>query len=194
MKTEEIQQVVKRLQQMGYYAEPKKVDIAIPEAGKHLADGLRYFLGSNARWHKDYERIVSWLSNNHGKGLLVLGNPGTGKSLICERILPILLYHYRQQLILKPFRAEDLNTRTTDVLASYALYIDDIGTEGIRNNYGEKSLVLPDLVDRAEKYGKLLVMTTNLKQQELLEKYGGRTIDRLRAITEIVTFTGKSFR
>lgn len=194
MKTEEISHTLKRLQSLGYYANPRTVRIAIPDAGKHLADGLRYFLGSHAKWNKDYEHIVGWLSDNHGKGLLISGNPGTGKTLICERILPILLYHYQQQLILKPFRADSLNTQTSDVLASHALYIDDVGTEGVRNNYGEKSLVLPDLVDRAERHGKLLVMTTNLRKQELLEKYGERTIDRLRAITEIVTFTGKSFR
>ena len=44
------------------------------------------------------------------------------------------------------------------------------------------------------KKGKLLILTTNLSIDELREKYGERTVDRLRAITKTVLFTGESLR
>jgi DNA replication protein len=60
--------------------------------------------------------------------------------------------------------------------------------------YGEKRLAFPELVDEAEKKGKLLIVTTNLSIQELKEKYGERTVDRLRAITTPILFKGESLR
>lgn len=71
---------------------------------------------------------------------------------------------------------------------------DDIGTENLSVKYGEKRLSFAELADEAEKKGKLLILTTNLSIDELREKYGERTIDRLRAITRTVLFSGESLR
>lgn len=73
-------------------------------------------------------------------------------------------------------------------------YIDDIGTEFLSVKYGEKRLSFAELVDEAEKKGKLLIVTTNLSLSELQQKYGERTLDRLRAITTPVVFKGDSLR
>ena len=84
--------------------------------------------------------------------------------------------------------------------------MDDIGTENLSVKYGEKRLAFAELTDEAEKKGKLLILTTNLSIDELREKYGERTVDRLRAITKTVLvdrlraitktvlFTGESLR
>lgn len=60
--------------------------------------------------------------------------------------------------------------------------------------YGEKRLSFAELVDEAEKKGKLLIISTNLSLSELQQKYGERTVDRLRAITTPVVFKGDSLR
>ena len=87
-----------------------------------------------------------------------------------------------------------MNANADTVKQKHIIYIDDIGTENLSVKYGEKRLVFPELVDEAEKKGKLLIITTNLSLSELSEKYGERTIDRLRAITTSVLFKGESLR
>ena len=72
--------------------------------------------------------------------------------------------------------------------------IDDVGTENDFFKFGERRQPFIELVDFAEKKDKLLIITTNLTIDELQIKYGIRTIDRLRAITKVVHFIGKSLR
>ena len=74
--------------------------------------------------------------------------------------------------------------------------MDDIGTEGQSVIFGERRWAFPEIVDEAEKKGKLLIVTTNLTKDELSGRYGDRTLDRLRAITKPIIFKRKegSFR
>ena len=74
------------------------------------------------------------------------------------------------------------------------IYIDDIGTEEVSKVYGNVRCTFSELCDAAEQKGKLFIITTNLTANELEAKYGERTIDRLKAITKFVPFTGKSLR
>ena len=122
-----------------------------------------------------------------------MGNCGTGKTLICGKILPILINHYLRRVVYIA-DAKRLNKDIDIVLTQHQIYIDDIGIEDMSVNYGEKRLTFAEIVDEAEKKGKLLIITTNLDTKEIEEKYGTRTIDRLRAITKSITLSGKSFR
>ena len=87
-----------------------------------------------------------------------------------------------------------MNANLEEVKKKHIIYIDDVGTENLSVKYGEKRLAFAELADEAEKKGKLLILTTNLTIDELREKYGERTIDRLRAITKTVLFSGISLR
>ena len=79
-------------------------------------------------------------------------------------------------------------------MKQHVIYIDDVGTEDISNIYGNKRIPFAELVDAAEKEGKLLIISTNLDEDHLKEKYGERVVDRLRAITRKITISGKSMR
>lgn len=72
--------------------------------------------------------------------------------------------------------------------------VDDVGVENMANLYGNKRLVFPELVDASERNGNLLIVTTNLTVDELMQKYGERTVSRLRAITKFVPFMGEDLR
>ena len=61
-------------------------------------------------------------------------------------------------------------------------------------SYGNRNIRFPDIVDEAEKKGNLLIFSTNCSQEKMMEKYGDRTVDRLRAITKKIVFRGKSLR
>jgi len=87
-----------------------------------------------------------------------------------------------------------MNANLDEVKKKHIIYVDDIGTENLSIKYGEKRLAFAELADEAEKKGKLLILTTNLTIDELKEKYGERTIDRLRAITKTILFSGASLR
>lgn len=177
----------------GYPNEPDKVYIRIQEAKQHLFDGIKYFTKDDAVWYDCYEPIVDWLTDNKGKGLLLAGECGLGKSLIGMRIIPLLLNWYCRKVV-AIYTAQEMNNKIDEVLQKHIIYIDDIGTENVSNVYGNKRIPFSELCDAAERNGKLLMMSTNLSFSQLTEKYGERTADRLKAVTRTVVFRGKSLR
>ena len=54
--------------------------------------------------------------------------------------------------------------------------------------------VFSEVVDRTERNGVLLIATTNLNDEELREKYGERTMDRIRANMRIIILDEQSLR
>lgn len=189
----DFQQAIENLKHTGFNPMPDKVQIRIPNAKELLWAGLRHFEGDNAKWLKEYEDVAKWLENNEGRGLLCYGNCGRGKSLICWKIIPLLLHHYHRKVI-SCYDSQQMNANIDEVKSKHLIYIDDIGTENVSIKYGEKRLAFSEIVDEAEKRGKLLIVTTNLSLEEIEQKYGERTMDRLVAITKRVKFLGESLR
>lgn len=173
--------------------EDTRIYINIPNAKENLMEGLQYFCGKDAQWLPEYDNIVSWLEDNNERGLLCIGNCGRGKTLITQKILPVLFRHYHRKIV-NTVTATNLSKKFNELSELKIISIDDVGFEGIGNNYGEKHLYFAELVDLAEREDKMLIISTNLSVSEIREKYGERTIDRLRAITKPVLFTGESLR
>ena len=181
------------LQGTGFFGSPKKVSIHIDNAKLLLCNGLKYYCGEGAVWQQEYEEVAEWLTDNKGRGLWLCGECGRGKTLIGAKILPVLFnfYHFPRKII-SLYDAKDLNSKFDDIVKKHIIY--DVGKESVDVNYGNRNLRFPDIVDEAEKKGKLLMFTTNLSQEKMVEKYGERTVDRLRAITKKIVFRGKSLR
>lgn len=179
-----------RLSDFGYRL-PHRVYISIDNARARLGKALQYFCGQDAKWLPEYEEISEWLADNKGKGLLLIGDCGRGKTLITTMILPILFQDI--QRVVNIYDASDLNTKTRDIFEKHIIVIDDLGTESVME-YGERRAVFADLIDQAEKKGKLLIVTTNLHQEELRDRYGQRTIDRFFSCCRIINFNGESLR
>ena len=87
-----------------------------------------------------------------------------------------------------------MNADIDTVKQKHILYIDDVGTESTAVKYGERRLAFCEIVDEDEKRGKLLMLTTNLSLEEIYQKYGERTMERLGAINRSVKVEGKSLR
>lgn len=189
----DFQQAIENLKHTGFNPMPDKVQISIPNAKEVLWNGLRHFEGDNAIWLKEYDEVARWLENNEGRGLLCYGNCGRGKSLVCWKIIPLLIHHYHRKII-SCYDSQQMNADIDEVKSKHLIYIDDIGTENVSVKYGEKRLAFSEVVDEAEKRGKLLIVTTNLSLDEIEQKYGERTMDRLVAITKRVKFLGESLR
>ncbi len=196
MRELDFQNAINKIKDNGFNPCPDTVSISIPNARRVLWDALVYFLGKEkAKWLPEYDRIAEWLTDNKGRGLLCVGNVGRGKSLFCTKIIPIILNHYCNKMV-SVYDAIQLNdsNKTEEILRTHILCIDDIGTESESVRYGERRMIFPELIDRAEKDGKLLLLTTNLSESELSKKYGIRTTDRLHVVTRKVVITGESLR
>ncbi len=148
----------------------------------------------NMKWLPEYDEVISWLTDNEQKGLLLYGTCGLGKTIIAKYCIPYLLIE-RFGIIMQCIDAVEMH-KYQDVLRSKKAYIciDDFGTETEMNDYGTKRELLSELLDSAEKEGKLLVLTTNLNANEIRERYGTRTFDRIVATTKRIKITGISLR
>nr|DAW39370.1 MAG TPA: replicative helicase [Bacteriophage sp.] len=196
--SEYFKNLVSQMRDTGYPQEIDRVQISIPNAEKRLRGGLQYVVnmksGCNAEWNEhNYRPIVDWMTDNKGKGLLMFGGCGLGKSVIGMYILPLLIKDVHKKVV-NIFSAQELNKKIDEILKLHIIYIDDIGTEDNLNSYGYKRMPFAELCDDAEKKGKLLILTTNLSIDELTERYGDRVVDRLIATTKAVPFTGDSLR
>jgi len=138
-----------------------------------------------------YDDICDWLTDNEGKGLLILGNCSLGKTFMVRYVLPAILLKYSSR-VLKSF---DLNRDNIDeILKKKICGLDDIGTEDVRNEYGTKRLAFAEIVDNAEKNSNILIITTNLTGEDIKHRYGIRIYDRLLAITKRVVVSGEGER
>ena len=196
--SEYFKKLVSQMRDTGYPQEIDRVQINIPNAEKRLRGGLQYVVnmksGCDAEWNeRNYRPIVDWMTDNKGKGLLMFGGCGLGKSVIGMYILPLLIKDVPKKVVII-FSAQELNNKIDEILKFHIIYIDDIGTEDNLNSYGNKRMPFAELCDAAEKKGKLLILTTNLSIDELTQRYGDRVVDRLIATTKAVPFTGDSLR
>ena len=184
------------MKRQGLPTPPKRVSISIPNARNVLWKAFQFFLkqeGMTAEWLPEYEQIAAWLTNNEERGLFMFGNCGRGKSLLGRYVLPaILLQHLRK--VVSVYDMQELNRDIDGALRKHIISLDDVGTEELSVKFGEKRQAFAEVMDAAEKYGKLVIISTNLSFEDLRQRYGDRVIDRIRRTTRRVAFNGKSLR
>jgi DNA replication protein DnaC len=138
----------------------------------------------------EYDEIIDWMVDTKGRGLMLMGECGLGKSTILNYVIPaIFRTKTKKSLVSTP--AKELK----EVVKSNASFIiiDDLGTESIKNDYGTKIDAVADAISYAEDSSKTLLITTNLDAADLKKRYDERTLDRLRKC-KVVVIKGKSFR
>lgn len=172
--------------------------LTISGAEELLKRGYEYYCGKDYKYINEYAEIANWLTDTKGKGLLLIGANGRGKSVFCAKILPAILKSMQVKHILVPASKMNQYVRNSadeaNIMLSQFLIIDDFGVEGVMNEYGEKRAIFSELIDDAEREGRVVVASTNLTVAEIEKKYGKRTLDRLRALANCVSFTGESMR
>ena len=137
-----------------------------------------------------YDEIIDWLVDTRGKGLMLMGECGLGKSTILNFVIPAI-FRTKTNKVLKSIPAKELAAVERNVAPF--IIIDDLGTESIKNDYGTKIDAVADAISYAEDSSKTLLITTNLSPNSLKERYDERTLDRLRKC-KVVIIKGKSFR
>lgn len=137
-----------------------------------------------------YDEIIDWMVDTRGRGLMLMGECGLGKSTILNYVVPAI-FRTKTNKVLRSVSAKELGEIDRNV-APFIL-IDDLGTESIKNDYGTKIDAVADAISYAEDSSKTLLITTNLSPQGLKTRYDERTLDRLRKC-KVIIIKGNSFR
>lgn len=197
--------------QRGLLTPRKVINISIENAKVVLENAMGYYLLMQDRelsWLSEYDQVAEWLSNNKGKGLFLFGDCGRGKSLLTRYVLPAIISKYCEIKIgvyeyweLNPNLDRIIGGRVTNkyndeeyLSGMSRLCIDDIGPESDLNQYGNKRIAFSEIMDSVEKESKLIIISTNLNKDRLLERYGARTFDRIISTTKRIEFKGNSLR
>ena len=155
------------------------------------------------KWLPEYDEIADWMSDTKGKGLLLMGDCGRGKSTILLSVMPLMFFR-KFDKVLHPISAKELNMPDPkrgkftlgweEGAKQWCYVLDELGTEDRETNYLEPFEPFNKVIDDAEKFIKLMLVNTNLTKKQLLERYGERCIDSLIRLCRIVEFKGKSYR
>jgi DNA replication protein DnaC len=137
-----------------------------------------------------YDEVIDWMVDTRGRGLMLMGECGLGKSTILNFVIPAI-FRTKTNKVLRSIPAKEL--AAVDKNVAPFIIIDDLGTESIKNDYGTKIDAVADAISYAEDSSKTLLITTNLSPNSLKERYDERTLDRLRKC-KVVIIKGKSFR
>ena len=82
-----------------------------------------------------YDEIIDWMVDTKGRGLMLMGECGLGKSTILNFVIPAI-FRTRTNKILRSVPAKELGA--VDRNKAPFIIIDDLGTESIKNDYGTK--------------------------------------------------------
>lgn len=188
-----------RRQQQGHDAQGR-VNVAVADARQRIEKGLEYYLHGRQKWLPEYDKVADWLTDNKGRGLLICGTTGLGKTLLCRDILPVILTSVGHGVV--TVTAKEMRSRVEELKKARIVVIDDLGKEDSRH-YGEKDTTFFDLCDNAERTGNLLIITTNLSTNAITNplypdsiehRYGSEVLDRLKVITRGFRIQGTSLR
>lgn len=193
---EDFNSVVDKMKLHGVSLRRKNIRFRVPNAEVVFDNAMIYFLGLYGKKYqklKEYSGVIDWLRDNECRGLFMHGSAGRGKSVIARNVIPAILFKYCGKVV----NVCDLDTINTDIdqkLQCALLTLDDIGLEPEANIYGNKRMAVSEYLDNAEKNGNVLIITTNLSEHEIFEKYGLRGLDRIVSTTKRVRFEGDSLR
>lgn len=154
----------------------------------------------------------SQIINNH-KALCFYGATGSGKTLHMKGLSLFMTlpqterngFEYGVEFIhngaIKPFSfniyhvrqifqdyAEGGFDRIKNILVEPVICIDDVGTEDVANNYGNKVDLFAHIIETRYDKNNVTHLTTNLNPQQLRERYGERVYSRLRETTQFLNF------
>lgn len=178
-----------------------KYDFVIDDENTDCFDLLCYYFTENQEGFERLANVMGVSNPSLDKGLLICGNPGTGKT----DMMKLFQKNTRQVYYMRPAKkvcADFLKSSDKLIPEEYTdlyqlsvndpatLYqkvagicIDDMGAESEKNNYGNHTNVIGELIEiRYDSgfMGPLMHGTTNLSAEELTAFYGERVVSRMR--------------
>lgn len=192
----DFEQIYEQMRVHGMQLPTKRVAIQLQNPMAILEGYFKYFLsyeGVDLRWQPEYNQVAEWLGDNQGRGLFLYGDCGRGKSMLTRYVLPAIILKYTRKVV-SVYDVQEMNRDIDDVLRKHVISLDDIGTEDMSVSYGNKRMAFAEVMDAAEKYGKLVIISTNLQGDEIARRYGQRVMERIVSTTRRIKFRGQSLR
>jgi DNA replication protein DnaC len=194
----------------------KRIFLKTDESNKHLYTLLYYFF-KNEKFNKSPLIVHDFNKPNLDKGLLIIGDPGVGKTSTLKTIQSLFYnychwnkkFHFKFKSVyelVSEFEALETPTQKGDFFANYTngfLCIDDVKAESLASNFGKEDIIKKIIYLRDENKSRTL-LTCNFDQkfpnnvemalEEFNYKYDNRTCDRILGMCNIVQLSGNSFR
>jgi len=176
----------------------RRINFKIPHAKELLKVFAENYLktrGLNFTYLPEYDQIAEWLADNKGKGLFLFGNCGLGKTMIVRHVITPILLIYTDKVV-KHIDAVKLGDFIySNPKIGGLISVDDVGTESLEKViYGDRIIPFSEFMDSCEKNDALPIITTNLTAKQIVERYGDRTLDRIKSTCVRICLTGDSFR
>lgn len=156
---------------------------------------------------KDFELAVEAIKKAFecGRGLLVLGLPGCGKTSLVKALFKIISFEISRWIDAKSPNSLQWLRESSEFYMEQSIFIDDLGAEEVYHEYGNVYDVVGDFVQRfhyGRRNGAFFYATSNLGLSKPLQaggktingKYGSRVYDRLCEDCVVLMMHGKSKR
>ena len=88
----EIREALKRIG-TGDFHFGKGLVLHVEEAEQWMRKFLQLMFGDSYVWLPQYDFIAKWLKDNKGRGLMLMGNCGVGKTVMCCYVIPGIMKH-----------------------------------------------------------------------------------------------------
>ena len=130
-----------------------------------------------------------------GRGLFITGHAGCGKTFLMRIVKTLVRSELPSWYYCKSREDLDCLARPDRLLFGTNVFIDDMGSEEIRKEFGNTIDIVGDFIQKyhASGTGRLFV-TTNHPSGELNEIYGMRVLDRILEMCVVLKLNGKSKR
>lgn len=153
-------------------------------------------------------KAAKWLSGKHKTGLLIYGAAcGTGKTTLANAMCNLVNYLfdsvysqdrktvYRTSAINLVKMYSDNPEQYKRMVSQELLFVDDLGTEPVNIKiYGNEFSPVTELLYNRYDWQRWTIVTSNLSDEQLKERYGTRIDDRLREMFDRILFQGNSYR
>ena len=138
-----------------------------------------------------YDDVIEWLKDNKSKWLLLCGNCGVGKTVVTFDIFKMIAIALDIKDIAFLNR-DNFAMNYEKVYKKCTHYvIDDMGAE---DPLPDGTLPSAKLIYASYDDGACLVMSTNLRMDQLKQVYGERIYDRLKGMCKIISIETESLR
>lgn len=152
-------------------------------------------------------KAAKWITGSYKPGLLLYGSVGNGKTTLIRAIRRLigLLYdsaysNERKGIVTVSALelaniAKEENGRFERIQKSELLAIDDVGVEpSIIKVWGNEISPFVDTIYYRYNRQLFTLMTSNLSEEQLAEKYGERIADRFTEMFDKIHFGNKTYR
>jgi len=163
---------------------------------------------------KNLSSVFYWLIGNcnhliYNKAPLFSGFFGTGKSVTMKGIIKFINNHYSHDVMLGGITnpiyilSQDMANAFKDndtvlinkIKSCSILAIDDLGYEAKTvQHFGTEAMPFVEIIMSRYDKRKTTLITTNMKMDDIGEKYGWQVYDRIKQMSFLIQFKGNSKR